>query len=48
MPPLRHVISEIMFPGMAGSPDPATRVEDIVQDIRTQVRLLLPSEARKP
>ena len=38
-----HVVSAIMFLGMAGSTDPATRVEDIVQDIRTQVRLLLPS-----
>jgi AcrR family transcriptional regulator len=38
-----HVISAIMFLGMAGSADPATLVQDIVQDIRRQVRLLLPS-----
>lgn len=38
-----HVISAIMFLGMAGSADPAIRVEDIVQDIRSQVSLLLRS-----
>jgi len=42
-----HVVSAIMFLGMAGSPDPATRIEDIVQDIRTQVRLLLPGDPGK-
>ena len=31
-----------MFLGMAGRPDPAFSVEDIVQDIRSQIRLLLP------
>jgi AcrR family transcriptional regulator len=43
-----HVVSAIMFLGMAGSPDPATRIEDIVQDIRTQVRLLLPGDKESP
>jgi AcrR family transcriptional regulator len=42
-----HVVSAMMFLGMAGSPDPATRIEDIVQDIRTQVRLLLPGDPGK-
>lgn len=40
-----HIVSAIMFLSMAGSPDPATRIEDIVQDIRTQVRLLVPGDA---
>ncbi|MFJ6155859.1 TetR/AcrR family transcriptional regulator [Pseudarthrobacter sp. NPDC092184] len=37
-----RIVSAIMFLGMSGRPDPAFRVEDIVQDIRSQIRLLLP------
>jgi len=35
-----------MFLSMAASADPAFRVGDIVQDIRAQIRLLLPADAR--
>ena len=41
-PGTAHIVSAIMFLGRAGRPDPAFSVEDIVQDIRSQIRLLLP------
>ena len=41
-----RIVSAIMFLSMAGRADPAFRVEDIVEDIRTQIRLLLPAGAR--
>lgn len=41
-----RIVSAVMFLSMAGRPDPAFRVEDIVQDIRTRIRLLLPAGAR--
>ncbi|MET3934359.1 TetR/AcrR family transcriptional regulator [Arthrobacter sp. OAP107] len=41
-----RIVSAIMFLSMAASADPAFRVEDIVQDIRAQIRLLLPADAR--
>jgi hypothetical protein len=34
-----RIVSAIMFLGMAGRPDPAFRVEDIVQDVRSQILL---------
>lgn len=37
-----RIASAIMFLSMAVSADPALRVDDVVQDIRTQIRLLLP------
>ncbi|MGX1163071.1 TetR family transcriptional regulator [Arthrobacter sp. SLBN-100] len=37
-----RTVSAIMFLSMAASANPATRIDDIVQDIRTQIRLLLP------
>lgn len=37
-----RIASAIMFLNMAVSADPALRVDDVVQDIRTQIRLLLP------
>jgi AcrR family transcriptional regulator len=37
-----HIVSAIMFLSMAASANPNTRIDDIVQDIRTQIRLLLP------
>lgn len=40
-----RIVSAIMFLSMAGSSDPAISVEDIVQDIRTQIRLLLTADA---
>ncbi|WLQ05906.1 TetR/AcrR family transcriptional regulator [Arthrobacter oryzae] len=39
-----RIVSAIMFLSMAVSADPAIRVEDIVQDIGTQVRLLVTSD----
>jgi AcrR family transcriptional regulator len=45
---MAHVVSAIMFLGMAGSPDPATGIEDIARDIRSQVRLLLPGDKESP
>jgi hypothetical protein len=36
-----RIISAIMFLSMAASAKPATPIDDIVQDIRTQIRLLL-------
>jgi hypothetical protein len=41
-----RIVSAIMFLSMAGRADPAFRVEDIVEDIRSQIRLLLPAGAR--
>jgi AcrR family transcriptional regulator len=41
-----RIVSAIMFLSMAGRAGPAFRVEDIVEDIRSQIRLLLPAGAR--
>ena len=41
-----HTVSAVMFLTMAVSANPAVSVEEIVQDIRTQIRLLLPPGAR--
>jgi AcrR family transcriptional regulator len=41
-----HIVSAVMFLSMAASANPAVSVEEIVQDIRTQIRLLLPPGAR--
>jgi hypothetical protein len=37
-----RIVSAIMFLSMAANANPALRTEDIVQDISTQIRLLLP------
>ncbi|MDQ0865030.1 TetR/AcrR family transcriptional regulator [Arthrobacter globiformis] len=41
-----RIVSAVMFLSMAVSANPAVSVEEIVQDIRTQIRLLLPPGAR--
>jgi AcrR family transcriptional regulator len=41
-----HIVSAVMFLSMAVSANPAVSVEEIVQEIRTQIRLLLPPGAR--
>jgi hypothetical protein len=37
-----RIVSAVMFLSMAVSANPDLRSEDIVQDLRTQIRLLLP------
>ena len=39
---LSHIISAVMFLSMAATINIANTVDDLVQDIRTQVRVLLP------
>lgn len=39
---LAHVVSAIMLLSMAGTPDPAASVDDVVRDIGEQVQVILP------
>jgi hypothetical protein len=43
-----RIVSAIMFLSMAVTADPTVRVEAIVQEVSTQIRLLLPADAKLP